>query len=278
MRLLSLALASLLAGCIGQGLDESQTGQNVVTTNYLSFFRLALNGLKATTLANAQLSASTAQASTNGIDLNPDTSDALNATDDGREVLAYIISCAMPADVTLIASDGTRYSGEIGLAASWLNHPMNDDQQRWVSACLFSRVNKFGDIVQVSLRGPHPQLQTVASEVADFTALEGAFYGQYFNVPQLEAYACSGPGNAEAVIDDRVCATDGGNGSTECGFTYTGPCLGTTNRQAGGSACAALTGGTYYASCVGQADAPTHIAGNHGASGVFSQVITSYVK
>lgn len=278
MRLLSLALASsLLGGCIAQGLDEGQTSQGVVTNNFLSFFRLALNGLKATTLANAQLAASTAQASTNGVDLNPATSDALNATDDGREVLTYIISCAMPADLELVASDGTRYSGEIGLAASWLDHPLTDDQQRWISACLFSRVNKFGDIVEVSLRGPHPQLQTVPTEVADFTAEEGAFYGQYFNVPQMEAYACSGPGNGEAVHDHRVCATDAGNGLTECGFTYTGPCIGSSNRAAGGSACASQGPG-YYNNCVGQADAPTHIDGNHGASGSFSQVITSYVQ
>ncbi len=277
MRLLSLALASLLGGCVAQGLDTNQSSDNIITSNYYSFFRLAGNHLEASALANT--SVSSAQIADSSYQLT-DAGLALTSTADGREVLTYIVSCALPAGTVLTdPSTGQQYFGQIGLAASWINHPMTLDQQRWVSACLYSRVNNFGVAVEISLRGSDPALKTNApSEVTDFTQQEGAFYGQYFDASLLEAYACSGDNVAAAAADQRVCAEDGGGGKTPCGFTYTGQCDGDGSRHKTGKACAMFVANAYYENCDGQTAAPSAISHPRPASDSFSQVITVYVQ
>jgi len=276
MRLLSLALASLLGGCLANGLDTNESSQSVITSNFFSFFRLAGNHLHASALAS--VTASTAQISSNGYTLNP-AADALTATSDGREVLGYIVSCALPLGTTLTDSGGHDYFGQIGLAASWLDHPMTLDQQRWVSACLYSRVNGLDAAVTISLRSGHPQFfATSQSEVADFTKQEGAFYGQYFDPARLDAFACAGDDNAAAAGDLRICAQDAGGGLTPCGFTYTGKCDGDGPRKKSGAACSNFVGQGYYSTCYGESAGPHTIGTSHGASDSFSEVITVYVQ
>jgi hypothetical protein len=280
---LSLMLAltgGLLGGCIVQGPDEVESSQSVQTHNRLALNRLALNHLAATTLASDRLS--TAKIADKNYAINEDSAAGLLATDEGQEVLTFIIGCALPAGQQLtVASQPTLiFTGEIGLAASWVDHPMNTDQQEWVSACLFSRVNAVDVAVDLSLRGSNPALATTPDEAAAFTLDEGAFYGQYFGDGAIEFYACSGADNAEAFARNRECATPdpAHPGQTYCTFTYTGTCGADRHPyRKNGGACQSASGGT-YGNCLGQSAAPTTARGNGHSAESFSQVITSYLN
>ena len=64
----------------------------------------------------------------------------LVATAEGREVLSQVVSCALPAGaaVTAVASDGTpyRFTGSLGLAPMWADHPPSALERSRVTACL----------------------------------------------------------------------------------------------------------------------------------------------
>jgi hypothetical protein len=284
MRLLSLALASLLGGCIANGLDTNESSQNVITSNFFSFFRLAGNHLHASALANEQATASTAQITTDGYLLSSAADGLLTNPDgsentDGEEVLGYIVSCALPSGTTLYDSRGNTYLGQIGLAASWIDHPMTLDQQRWVSSCLYARVNGLDQAVTISLRAAHPQFfATSSSEAAEFTKQEGAFYGQYFDPAGMKAFACSGADVYAAAPDFRICAQPGDGVTTPCGFSYTGQCDGDGPRKKSGAACSGFVGQGYFSTCYGESAGPHTIGTSHGASDSYSEVITVYVK
>jgi hypothetical protein len=107
-----------------------------------------------------------------------------------RQLLRYLVGCALSAsqsfDFSWIDSGGTvraeSYHGELGLAPLWNNEPLSDDgDQRWVSACLASRVNWYGVTVMLSLRAAHAPLSFLSSqEAATYTRVEGAFWGNLF--------------------------------------------------------------------------------------------------
>jgi hypothetical protein len=104
------------------------------------------------------------------------------STAEGRDVFSYIVSCALPGDVTIVATvEGTTYEfpGGLGLAPRWLDKRLNKKGQRWVSACLFARVNLHDTAETISLRGSHEELalSPASEEAVLFTAEEGAFYG-----------------------------------------------------------------------------------------------------
>jgi hypothetical protein len=183
--------------------------------------RIAVNKLASDKLVSSRLSDGTLQ-------LNSTTAGDLLATDDGREVLAYVISCALPATTTLTAPDGTLFTGAIGVAPQWLDKQLDLNGQLWESACMFSRVNANDVAVPISIRGLSSALAPTAEEVTDWTIQEGAFYGQYFtpeNDPILWI-ACQGTDVAGAVAAERDCAApDPDNpGYTLCGFIDAGAC------------------------------------------------------
>src|SRR5687768_211766 len=114
-----------------------------VTHNRLASNRLASNRLASNRLASNRL-ASNALSSTK-LEANMAASEIL-ATEDGREVYAYLISCALPAGTSIQAAvpgaadslyctDGTcTFHGSMGLADYWVDHKLNPQGQRWVSA------------------------------------------------------------------------------------------------------------------------------------------------
>jgi hypothetical protein len=67
----------------------------------------------------------------------------LVATASGREVLARVVSCALPAGaaITAIGRDGTPYSfaGALGLAPSWTQHAPTGAERGRVIACIRAR-------------------------------------------------------------------------------------------------------------------------------------------
>lgn len=217
-----------------------------VTTNRLATNRLASNRLATNKLASNRL-ASNALSSTK-LEANMATADLL-ATSEGRDVYAYLINCALPAGTTIQANlpdapdaapPATLYTcssglcvfpGGIGLAEYWSDHRLDPKGQRWVSACMFARVNAHNTAELISMRGPHDALTVSPSENALFPIQEGAFYGNLFtgeNNP-IDWNACRGEGQAQGEFDglvDRDCAEpDPANpGKTQCGFNYAGDC------------------------------------------------------
>src|SRR5262245_40223696 len=141
--LLVVAFASSFLACVDEDPLEGTTTQSVVGENKLAGNKLAGNKLAGNKLAGNKLAGN--KLAGNKLEINVGGAAALLATADGREVLSYIVSCALPAGMSLVAtaSDGTVYEfpGEIGLARSWLHHPLSEIGKGWISACLFARVN-----------------------------------------------------------------------------------------------------------------------------------------
>ncbi|HEU0036725.1 MAG TPA: hypothetical protein VFQ53_39200 [Kofleriaceae bacterium] len=194
--------------------------------------------------------------SANRLELNHLAADGLLATPEGREVLSFIISCAIDEGESLVATyDGVDYEfyGELGLAEHWLTHPLDRKGQGWISACLFARVNANNVTVPISLRGAHARLTVSPEEAAGWTLQEGAFYGNYFRPIEQPILwvACRGTDQAAGEtggLVDRDCAEEdpANPGYTYCGFIYAGDCT---------DACARYSeAGTYYGKCRVTAD------------------------
>ena len=147
------------------------------------------------------------------------------------------------------------YTGLLGLAPGWTEGPLDGAGQRWVSACLISRVNYFGIPVTISSRGGTPALDSTAGEIATYTVQEGAFWGDMLSATPT-AFACHhAPSDAHVRAVDRVCAAgyDDGSGVLQaCGIiARVGSC---------GDACGALVQGLYHGSCsAGAGQASTEV-------------------
>ena len=133
-RVLGLATAALAAtgaGACGAPGDDTTTVtaavvvENALTANALTANALTANGLR----------------------------DPL-----GREFLKYVVSCALDEDDELsFRVDGVRYTfpGSLGLAPEWgtKNGFCDGSCQRWVSACVLSRVDAAWVKRDISIRG-----------------------------------------------------------------------------------------------------------------------------
>ena len=204
--MLSSAVASL--GCIGtEGDSDTEsvafTQQPALTVNALTVNALTVNALTVNALT---VNALTVNALTvNALTVNALTSTALEDPN-ARELLKYIVSCALPAsdsiNLTIAGVDYT-FPGELGLAPKWglPGGTCNTACQEWVSACVLARVDFLGQTVNISVRGAQTALKPSANELATFTYREGAYYGNLFvSTPVRDA--CVAPGRSGL---PRVC-------------------------------------------------------------------------
>jgi hypothetical protein len=90
----------------------------------------------------------------------------------------------------MMAESGDWWPSEDGSGGACPRAQCDEVCQRWVSACLFARANAVGISVPISMRGPHPALDTTPQEVADYPLQEGAFWGNWFDGTGM--YACYG--------------------------------------------------------------------------------------
>jgi hypothetical protein len=160
--------------------------------------------------------------------------------------LSYVVSCALPAGQTVVvpsaANPGTSYTfnGSIGIAPTWGASDTGSCDatcQKWVSACVISRVNYLGAHVDLSIRGANPALALVAGEVTDYPNREATYFGNVLVSPQ-QIYGCQTAGDDMALIG-RPC----GNGAdtTGCVIDVIGDC---------GSVCSVNDPTTgYYGTC-----------------------------
>jgi hypothetical protein len=236
---LMLALSMVLVGCTDSP-DEanlSDAEHGVVVRNRIASNRIASNRIASNRIASNRIASN--RIASNRLAANEAALGDLLTTDEGIELFGFIISCALPQGTQLVARDGTTpdpddtitFQGEVGLAPRWVDRPMNHRDERWVSACMFSRVNNNDVTVEISIRGPSFTLASSSDERNTWTLQEGAFYGNMFVDPDapLPWYACRGRSQAAGEtggLNDRDCAEpDPANpGKTMCGFNYAGDC------------------------------------------------------
>lgn len=272
---LCLALA-VLSGCqagvlVGTGDDPDpppssptpQFGHDGLSTNGLSHNRLSLNRLSLNALSQ------------NRIDL---AESGLEATPEGRELLTYIVRCALPEGEGLTTFvDGLPYyfPGLLGFAPEWMESQCNNSCQRWVSACLLAHVNALGVSVPISIRAVNATyIQTSAEEVQEFWVQEGAFWGNIFGETP-EMYSCIGRTTFVTDLEDqstswlskRLCAT--WSAEERCGFDAEGPCFARDNRPPACTGTGTGAEGTeLYSGCVDE----------NTQGPVYDEVVTVYLK
>lgn len=244
-RLIGLLAALLLVA----GAADAKLAANKLAANKLAANKLAANKLSARKLAVAKLTKTR-------FALNAEGAADLLATSDGLEVLSFIVSCALPAEITVTATGPDsiehEFFGDLGLAKSWLRGPLSKAGQGWVSACLLARVSNASIPIPLSLRGPTPALAASDDEVAAWTLEEGAFYGNLF-LPEGEpdaSIACRGRDQAAGEtggLIERDCAEPDPSDATRtiCGFTYAGDC----GEFAPAHACKKFTKKLFYKDC-----------------------------
>lgn len=230
-----LSAVSLLLGCVSDDsqLVEGEEHQPGIVLNGIVLNRLGSNGIVLNGLAATQLAASPLATGRIGDALQAgSSSQAMLATAEGRTYLSYIVSCALPAGDVLKATYGgeaLEFHGGAGLVPDWEHRALTMSEKRWMSACLLSRVNAYGISVSISMRG-HQALTPTEDERQQYTAVEGAFWGNVFveDPSKMEMFACRGAAQAAGEAGDLVnrdCTEPAQHGLTVCGMTYAGDCL-----------------------------------------------------
>jgi hypothetical protein len=186
---------------------------NALTANALTANALTANALTANALTANALTA-------NALTANALTANGLKDPL-GRELLKYVVSCALPASAEIsISVDGERFTfrGSLGLAAEWGREGGVCDGacQRWVSACVLARVDDAGVERIISVRGEHKELRMARHEVRDYSVREATYYGNLFK-PSPERYFCLSPDQS---TNTRVC----GPSLANCPMTVVGSC------------------------------------------------------
>jgi hypothetical protein len=208
-------VALLLVGCALDEVDTSTVEQDLLASNRLASNRLASNRLASNRLASNSLGAAAL------------TAGSLIETVEGRDVFSYIVACALPTGKSISVTDsrGTAYTfaGEIGLAPGWQTTTPTVTDRRWVTACVLARTNYYGVTVQLSMRGSHSALATTTTELRNFPAAEGAFYGDLFDTTAQTWFACGTKAWTSVLSQDeeRACTLSPDGVTTMCGFTYT---------------------------------------------------------
>jgi hypothetical protein len=289
MRSVLCFLIAISVPACAQAPDESSTSADVVSVNRIILNRIILNRIILNRIILNRISLT--QIAVNRLSVNMASAGELLATPEGRDVFSLVVSCAVPSNITLVATvngAAVDFPGEVGLAPQWLFARLDRTGQRWVSACMFARVNADAVLIPISMRGPHSGLATSAEERATWSLEEGAFFGNAFGPlsAPLQAFACRGKDKAAGdtgELADRQCAAPdpAHPGFTLCGMMFAGDC----GSFAASHACEAFSPrGTFYQNChtspirrhhdLGEDLDPDHAEDDDAT--VFAQVITTF--
>jgi hypothetical protein len=224
---------------------------NALNANALDGNGLSGDGLKPNALSPNALSPNALSASALEAIQSPGPDGSLS-----RQLLEYTVSCALDTtqsfsfswtDESGVVHEET-YRGLLALATLWATRPLTSWDAEWVSACLASRVNWYGEKVMISSRGTRPSLiKTGTPELTRFPNVEGAFWGNLFTA-QPQVFACHySPNDENSRGHLRDCAAghvDAQGNVVPCGMIQlVGPCetLCTLSTNEGG----------YYSGCSG---------------------------
>ena len=227
----SLLIISFATSCaLGEQGDRDPA--NKISINTISFADVTANHAAMTELASKKFSLS-----------NPAAASMLNSSG-SRQVLDYLIGCALPSgqSFTVNAAGQTFvFNGDVGLAKSWKSNKLSAKEKRWISACMLARINNQGQLMKISLRGPHHALHVTQTETSRFNQEEGVFYGDIFTgTAPIVGWSCrgaaqaAGEGQEGSALSYRDCAEPGGtrtggdevpDGSNQCGWGYAEDCF-----------------------------------------------------
>lgn len=244
MRTSFFAALVFASGCVTEAPELGSTESHVESHNRIALNRIALNRIALNRIALNGLT------SLGGANTMLDTAD-------NREVVGYLVQCALPegSSITLSDANGTyTFDGAVGLAPAWTANAPSASEKRWVSACLLARTNAYGVSVAISMRGPHAALVVDAAEASAYGLLEGAFWGDVF-ADTFDANACPGPlklaDSQASTLPLRACTVSADGITTTCGHEYAGPCA---------SSCTDASGN--YTACAGVAEVITTYVAN----------------
>jgi len=170
------------------------------------------------------------------------------ATAEGRQLVKYLVSCALPAGVVVevkVNGELYRYPGGMGLVPAWAQRDLIESEQRLVSACILARTNFYGKTVKISTRSNRPDppqaLTADETEQREYPFYEGAFFGNLFK-PGSPAFVCQGKvadGERKQILERtlRICSLPNQKGLprqfSNCGFIIVGECGGDSYVQNG---------------------------------------------
>jgi hypothetical protein len=257
-----------LTGC-QPGFESEEAGalgqaeQRMRIANGLSTQALVLNAISTNPQANGLLSQ-------NGlVSLFHPAATSANATyihqqlwdTDAQQFMEYLVGCALDSSQSLAWKDPStqtvhQWTGRLGLCSQWETQAPSLECMTRVSACLLARNNPSGVTVNLSVRGENAADASMfwvdATEAADFTVREGAFYGNIFEPAALAArvyvdrtnvvqgkgqkvrgavyqkmFACHAPEWTAGLAYSlhRVCALPGMTTGTNCAAAVTGACM-----------------------------------------------------
>jgi hypothetical protein len=195
---------------VGTAEGAAMTG-NALTGNALTGNALTGNALTGNALTG------------NALTGNALTGNALTDPN-AREVLKYIVGCALPEDehVTVNVQGKTyTFDGQLGLAPEWGEEGGHCDSEckAWVSACVISRLDYTGESVTISVRGDHDALTSSSKELKKYKHREATYYGNIFGSDQ-KIFACLPPGRTSI---PRVCG-DAPDSLDDCVVEVQGEC------------------------------------------------------
>jgi hypothetical protein len=235
MRTSFLAALVIAGGCAAEAPELGSTESHVESQNRIALNRIALNRIALNRIA------------LNGL-TSLDGASTMLDTADNRDVVSYLVQCALPegSSITLSDANGTyTFDGAVGLAPSWATGSPSASEKRWVSACLLARTNAYGVSVAISMRGSHSALAVDATEAAAYGLREGAFWGDVFG-ETFDANACPGAlklaDSQASTLPLRACTVSADGVTTTCGHDYAGPCASACTDASGNyTACAGVT-------------------------------------
>ncbi|MBA2542493.1 MAG: hypothetical protein H0V17_22820 [Deltaproteobacteria bacterium] len=223
---LALTTSLMIASCANT-VTESEPNERV-TYNAISFADVTANQAAINELGSKKFS------------LNNAAAVSMLSSQGSREVLEYLVGCALPAGQAFtVHAAGTTYTfaGDVGLAKSWKSTKLSAKQQRWISACMFARINNQDQLLKISMRGPHHALHVTSAETSRFTQEEGVYYGNLFTgeLP-IVGWSCRGKAQAQgegsegSALSYRDCAEPGFGdtrelGLNQCGWGYAEDCF-----------------------------------------------------
>jgi hypothetical protein len=160
--------------------------------------------------------------------LTPSLIASTTNTQDGRDLLTYLLGCALKSGSSITAQQTAfpyqtyTFYGAIGLGTDWQTRSLTTAERHWVSACVLARANYFGTSINISLQGSHPGLAIDLDQ--DYHVDEGAFWGDILS-GTLSEHSCMGVDqahdNTQSDLPYRKCAA---GGSQWCNFTFHNNC------------------------------------------------------
>ena len=130
----------------------------------------------------------------------------------GRNTIAYIVRCALPAGHS-ISKAGYTFAGQLGVAPEWESGACTTDCQERVSACVLAHVNTSGQHISFWMDSDIASIGWGQS--TDYPYQEGSFFGNIF-IDYPKAYYCNGRDLDLGTVPGRL-------GTTQSGSPYVNP-------------------------------------------------------